>query len=234
MWISLAGFNMFINNLEVVNYNFHLDNVSNCTTNMLSFFTYNNSILTIFVAFVYELLVFPLCCSTACTSLRRIGIVVFFIFLINCVSVFLGVYCNLVIVPVHPVLAYAHSVMIAILGFTLLTSAMEFVCAQSPHNMRGLLLGYIWFIYIFSFMIAQALLIALQDLHSKHRWAIVLHSGLASALSLTGFVLYCRLARWYKRRVRDDIATPHKWVEEVYDRYLSERDRYFSKQDKQN
>ena len=29
------------------------------------------------------------------------------------------------------------------------------------------------------------------------------------------------IARWYKTRVRDDIDTPHQWVEEVYDRYLT-------------
>ena len=40
------------------------------------------------------------------------------------------------------------------------------------------------------------------------------------ALSIVGFVLYCVLAGWYKMRVRDDIATPHKWAEETYDRYL--------------
>ena len=40
-------------------------------------------------------------------------------------------------------------------------------------------------------------------------------------LGITAFLVYLISARWYKRRVRDDIDHPHKWVEDVYDRYLS-------------
>ena len=44
---------------------------------------------------------------------------------------------------------------------------------------------------------------------------------ISTALGIVGFLLHCILARWYKRRVRDDIYSPHRLVEEVYDRYLS-------------
>ena len=44
--------------------------------------------------------------------------------------------------------------------------------------------------------------------------------GVKAAMSLLGFVLYCLLARWYKRRVRDEDYNAHRVVEEVYDRYL--------------
>ncbi len=40
-------------------------------------------------------------------------------------------------------------------------------------------------------------------------------------MNLLGFVLYCLLARWYKRRVRDEDYNAHGVVEEVYDRYLN-------------
>ena len=50
-------------------------------------------------------------------------------------------------------------------------------------------------------------------------------------LSLCGFLLYCFLAHWYKMRVRDDVYSVHRVVEEVYDRYLtaeSQRRQFFS------
>ncbi len=41
---------------------------------------------------------------------------------------------------------------------------------------------------------------------------------MAFAVTLVGLVLL--LARWYKRRERDDIVSVHTLVEEVYDRYV--------------
>ncbi len=45
--------------------------------------------------------------------------------------------------------------------------------------------------------------------------------GVRVGINLLGFILYCLLARWYKRRVRDEDYNAHRVVEEVYDRYLS-------------
>ncbi len=36
-------------------------------------------------------------------------------------------------------------------------------------------------------------------------------------ISLLGFILYCLLARWYKRRVRDEEYNVHRVVEDIYD-----------------
>ncbi len=47
--------------------------------------------------------------------------------------------------------------------------------------------------------------------------------GIKAAMSLLGFILYCLLARWYKRRVRDEEYNAQTVVEEVYDRYLTPR-----------
>ncbi len=75
------------------------------------------------------------------------------------------------------------------------------------------------------YILAQILFEVLHDFRSTHPWIVILYTGLAALLSFAGFVLYCLLARWYKRRVKDDIATPQKWVEDAYDRYLSENER---------
>ena len=49
----------------------------------------------------------------------------------------------------------------------------------------------------------------------------IIYSSIMIAITLFGFILYCLLARWYKRRVRDEEYNAHRVVEEVYDRYLS-------------
>ncbi len=57
-------------------------------------------------------------------------------------------------------------------------------------------------------------------LNGKH-FAIYTLPSILAALSAIGLVLYCLLARWYRRRVRDEDYNAHRVVEEVYDRYLS-------------
>ncbi|XP_064403264.1 solute carrier family 15 member 3-like [Halichondria panicea] len=224
MWIILVAFHMFLNIFALFDYELHFDGASNCTTTVLTYFTYQWDLWCIVLVVVYELFMYPLICHIFLSSIRRIGLIAFAIFIVNFVCVLLSIYYYVSNQPIHIVLAYAHSIVVAALIISLLTSAMEFVCAQSPYNMRGLLLGYVWCIDVFTYILAQILFEVLYDLKSTHPWIVILYTGLAALLSLAGFVLYCLLARWYKRRVRDDIATPQKWVEDAYDRYLSENE----------
>ncbi len=39
-------------------------------------------------------------------------------------------------------------------------------------------------------------------------------------ISQFGFILYCLLARCYKRRVRDEDYNAHRVVDEIYDRFV--------------
>ncbi len=96
---------------------------------------------------------------------------------------------------------------------------MEFVSAQSPSNMHGILQGYVWCIasgisdLIITFSFSKYGL-------AHHK---LIFSSFATVVTLVGFVLFCLLARWYKRRERDDIVSVHTLVEDVYDRYISNR-----------
>ena len=101
------------------------------------------------------------------------------------------------------------------------TLMMQFVCAQSPYNMRGLLTGYSVFLHLVSTGFGVAIFgqISTQRAHKD-----IIEGSLATGLSLVGFILHCVLAHWYKRRVRDEEYNAHRVVEEVYDRYLSHYD----------
>ena len=97
---------------------------------------------------------------------------------------------------------------------------MQFVCAQSPYNMRGLLTGYSVFLHLAS--IGTGLVIFQQfRIVTTITYKDIIEGSLATGLSLVGFILHCVLAHWYKRRVRDEEYNAHRVVEEVYDRYLS-------------
>ena len=114
------------------------------------------------------------------------------------------------------------SVVVALLVMVLLSTAFEFVCAQSPYNMRTLVTGYATLSF-FSPIAMGSLLHSFFTKVCTGPYCSIILCSISTALGIVGFLLHCILARWYERRVRDDIYHPHRLVEEVYDRYLSAR-----------
>ena len=104
----------------------------------------------------------------------------------------------------------------------MLTKLLELVCAQSPYYMRGLLTGYVVFVYI-SALAAGNFLQKDVLCHDSLSLCHLIRNATAAALSLIGFIIYCLLARCYKMRVRDEAYNVHQVVEEIYDRYLSQQ-----------
>ena len=60
-----------------------------------------------------------------------------------------------------------------------------------------------------------------QYCHDQSYSCYLAYISVGAALGIVAFLVYLITARWYKKRVIDDIDHPHKWVEDVYDRYLS-------------
>ena len=85
--------------------------------------------------------------------------------------------------------------------------------------MRGLLAGYVSFVFLLAVGIGASALRLSMLCHGHH--CLVFKNSVLVALSLIVFIIYCVLALWYKRRVRDEEYNAHRVVEEVYDRYLS-------------
>ncbi len=87
---------------------------------------------------------------------------------------------------------------------------LELVCAQAPYNMRGLFGGCMALAFFHPILFIE------HHINNYHNFYEI-----KAAFSLFGFILYSLLARWYKRRVRDEDYNAQRVVEEVYDRYLS-------------
>ena len=112
-----------------------------------------------------------------------------------------------------------------ILGFTALVlykSSIEFVCAQAPYNMRGLLIGvYINFVTLFFTLGA-----VLYEVW-KNNWFAILHTSTCGiwfylstlVLAVVSSALLGLVIRWYKARERDEITRSRDLVEEVYHKY---------------
>ena len=103
----------------------------------------------------------------------------------------------------------------------LLCSLLEFLSAQSPYNMRGLLLSSALPIVLFSNAIGSVVGDFLRYKICTQSWCLLIPFSVKSVLCFIGFLLFCVVACWYRRRVRDEDYFPQRVVEEVYDRYLT-------------
>ena len=99
-------------------------------------------------------------------------------------------------------------------------SAMEFICAQSPHGMRGLIIGILFMIYA---MYVLPLTVLLYAFARKISETISCGTGYlltVVAIGCMGFLLYIIAAKTYKERQRGgqkDI-NPQAVVEQHYER----------------
>ena len=103
----------------------------------------------------------------------------------------------------------------------LLTSVLEFLCAQTPYNMRGLLVSFALPVSIVSTVTGWNVGYAVTHKFCSQWWCLLVSLSVKTLVCFTAFVLFCIAARWYKLRVRDENYSPQRVVEEVYDRYLT-------------
>ncbi len=197
-----------------------------CATVLIRSFSYETSLWVVGCIAIYEIFIYPFAVPIIPSSLKRIGIASLLTIVVNSISLTVSIidHQKEITDPDDSEWFWIlQSLISAPLKSLLLISAIEFVCAQSPYQMKGIMIGYMWSNYYGSNIVANILAGVFHTLCTG-KYCSIIYSSMAMVWSVMGLMLFGCLAHWYKRRVRDDIATPHKWVEEVYDRYLSEQD----------
>ena len=122
--------------------------------------------------------------------------------------------------PVDVHLFYISSIPLVMNGFSYLlvfVTTVEFICAQSPNAMKGLLIGVWYSLLSIKFAIVNNLDID-SFLLQKDTW-IIYHAtkGLCIFVSI---VLFSMIYRHYKYRERDEIVNEQTMIEEQYEREL--------------
>ena len=175
----------------------------------------------------YEFLIYPLVRNKPPSILKRIGVaslittIVSFVCFILKLSHFLSQSSETATEWIVYVLHHSTS---SLLGQILLISVLEFMCAQSPYNMRGLQISLVVPLVVTSIALAATVsYLLIEKIHKNctQSWCSLILISVKTVLCLTSFLLFCVAARWYKRRVRDEEYSPQRVVEEVYDRYLT-------------
>ncbi len=205
----------------ILNHNTPLNfsNLTNCESDVLFFFTYSNHWWSMIGILVNEFLFYPLLRDKLPSILKRIGVASFLSIALSTGFIILEsmetLHRNEVIELVKSVLSFVSK---GLLSNIFLCAILELVCAQAPYNMRRLFTAYILINYTTATL---AGIYGSGAIHSKDNEIVLVIFGIKAAVSLFGFILYCVLACWYKRRVRDEEYNAQTVVEEVYDRYLT-------------
>ena len=76
----------------------------------------------------------------------------------------------------------------------------EFMCAQSPYHMRGLLISFVLPLYLFSSFYGEFFGKVLVREFCHEAWCGVVSSSVKTLVCFIGFIVYCLVARWYKVR----------------------------------
>ena len=104
--------------------------------------------------------------------------------------------------------------------YLVFTSAIEFVCAQSPYSMKGLLIGMFFVLQALSLGLSDKLLEWMVHVISNVRCGIWLHTGLTGALVVI-FAPHVMISRCYKLRKRDEILSNEQvFAVDYFEKYL--------------
>ena len=214
---------LFIVSLSSRQLRVHLDSqplpsINECTASLISL-TYHPCVCAMLVTLISEFIVYPLVKMEPPSILKQIGFACFIIVVAN-----IGILSAEVVSYFHNIqiwIEVGSSIIGGLVHISFLTNTvLLFACAQSPYNMRGLLAGFAFLVHVLSLGLGE-FFFGMTVKHGDKCYNYIIYSSVMIAITLFGFILYCLLALWYKRRVRDEEYNAHRVVEEVYDRYLS-------------
>ena len=111
-------------------------------------------------------------------------------------------------------------------GFSVLLvfmTALEFICAQAPLRLKGLLIG-IWYASLAGGHVLQLVESAPIFSGKEVTWE-VLHEVKAFFIFLSLMLFLC-VSKWYRYRLRDEVVNEQFLVEEIYERELALAEEY--------
>ena len=185
----------------------------------------------------YQFIIYPCCCKYIPSMLKRIGLgLVFalltsiFYFIILIVGDFSdpSFQCPSNHSNTSTVMALNYNwlltphIMYGCSTFLVVVTTIEFTVAQSPRQMRGLMVGLCYATYGIGRLLNINLVLLLVYLKLLSRGCI-LYYHIANLISLLfTFLLFLIFAKRYKLRVRNNIFPVHWIIEEHYKRYLDQ------------
>ena len=133
-------------------------------------------------------------------------------------------YCEVNNIPF--LLMIIPNVLLGLAFLSVFLTTLEFICAQAPLRLKGLLIG-IWY----ALLAVYYLPVAVSDtfITDVTTWE-VFHEVKAFLIFLS-LMLYLCVSRWYRYRLRDEVVNEQFLVEEIYERQLAQAEEYEKEQE---
>ena len=167
--------------------------VTSCPLRVISNFIYIPSLYSILGTLVQEFLLYPFIRSRFPSILKRIEIGLF-IFTLVC---FLCFVLQLSRYLAHSnetvtecIIHFLYQITSGLLTQMLATAVLEFMCAQSPYNMRGLLLSLVETITLVSWGLGWIVWYTITHKACTQSWCYLLPFSVQTVICLIGFLLF--------------------------------------------
>ena len=95
-------------------------------------------------------------------------------------------------------------------------TALEFICAQAPLRLKGLLIS-VWY----AFLAINYLLIESSELYTIAKTTWISFHSVKAFLILISLIVYVCVAKRYQYRQRDEVVNEQYLIEEIYERELA-------------
>jgi peptide/histidine transporter 3/4 len=103
------------------------------------------------------------------------------------------------------------------------TAVFEFICSQSPHSMKGLLIGILYAIRGLYQLIATLLTLPYVFVETTHFSCGFYFYLVNIVIGLLAVLVYVWVAKRYRYRVRDELCNVHQYAEDYYSNPQRER-----------
>ena len=196
-----------------------------CTRSLYASFPASISLSICLCVLCSEFIIYPVFHRCIPSMLKRIGFA-FFVLIPESIT-FLILNVVALAKPMEApelVLCSVVSVISALQYYLVLSLFLEFICAQSPQSMKGFLIGFMWLVDVL-FSVISYLIYYPWNTQCTMQGCGTGYFSLVTIFILVGFIFYCKVARWYRYRERDDCPNDQAIVEEVFARRLANRKR---------
>ena len=117
-----------------------------------------------------------------------------------------------------PFILIIQNFLIAVAYILIYGGVFEFICAQSPHSMKGVLIGIFFAVKgLFHLIGVLGILLPFSFWQTSPRAGLV-YFLVNIVISVVGVVAFTTAAKRYKYRERDDFCDIRKYIEEVFEK----------------
>ena len=100
-------------------------------------------------------------------------------------------------------------------------TTLEFICAQAPLRLKGLLIG-VWY----ALLAVNYLIVQIPEVYTIFNTTWKIFQAVKTFFIFVSLVVFMKVSKWYRYRLRDEVVNEQYLIEEIYERELDMAEQY--------